>query len=32
VVGVDPATGRATAIRRVSVNGDDTRKLMTGEL
>jgi len=32
VVTVEPATGRATAIRRVSVNGEETRKLLTGEL
>ena len=32
LVTVAPDTGRASAIRRVSVNQEETRKLMTGEL
>lgn len=31
LVAVDPATGRALGIRRVSVNQEDARRLMTGE-
>jgi metallophosphoesterase (TIGR00282 family) len=32
VVEVDPATGKAVGIRRVSVNQADVKKLLTGEL
>ena len=31
VVTVDPATGRALSIRRVAIDSEDTRKLLTGE-
>lgn len=30
LVEVDPETGRATAIRRVQIDGDEARRLMTG--